>query len=92
MSAATKLQRARDMMFAYEHGHSPSEIAREMGVTKRTVYIRLNAQGVEFERGRPDDIWSLPEDERRTEISRRAARGARAALREITSEAEASNG
>lgn len=81
--AAEKHVRAADMLVAYESGRTPAEIAVQMGVTRRTVYIRLNALGVEFERGRPDDLWSLPDDERRREITLRAARGAREALKQF---------
>ncbi len=78
-----KTSRAEQMLAAYNGGLSPLEIAHRMGVTQRCVYVRLNALGVEFEIGRPDDLWSLPEAERRIEITRRAARGAREALKQF---------
>lgn len=78
-----KSDRADQMLNAYLDGFTVSEIAQYHGVTRRMVYIRLNALGVVFDVGRPDDIWSMPEDQRRIEITKRAARGAREALKDF---------
>lgn len=78
-----KAERAQQMLASYNRGRTPSQIARDFGVTMRCVYIRLNELGVEFERGRPDDLWSLPEDDRRSQITVRASRAAREALKAI---------
>lgn len=80
-----KADRAKQMLAAYKRGASVSEIAESLGVTRRCVHLRLNDLGVGFERGRPDDLWSLPEDERRKQIILRSARGAREALKQTVS-------
>jgi len=79
-----KRKRAERMLDYYLEGWSPLEISRMLGVTQRCVYIRLNDAGIEFEPGWPDDIWSMPDDVKRLAISRRAARGAREALKEFS--------
>jgi hypothetical protein len=78
-----KLDRAQQMLAAFRRGFSPLEISRNFGVTQRCVYVRLNALGVDFEEERPSDLWSMPEEERRRQITLRAARGARSALKQI---------
>lgn len=85
ISRPAKADRAKLMLASFRKGRTPIEIARDFGVTKRCVYIRLNAAGIEFELGRPDDLWSLPEDERRKQIILRSARGAREALKQTVS-------
>lgn len=80
-----KRERAQQMLAAFRAGQSPLDISRSFGVTQRCVYVRLNALGVDFEEERPNDLWSMPEGERRTQIAIRAARGAREALKHIRS-------
>lgn len=82
---SAKADRAEEMLAAFNGGLTPREIAEDMGVTVRCVYVRLTKQGVTFdnEKRRGAVMWSLPEDERRLAIAQRAAHGASEALKEF---------
>lgn len=83
MTRSERDERADQMLEEYNDGFSPAEIAESFGVTKRLVYLRLTALGVKFEGAgaKPDNIWSLPDDQRRAAINSRAAKAARQLLK-----------
>lgn len=83
MPRSARDERADQMLADYEDGFGPTEIAERMGVTRRLVYLRLSALGVTFDNAerKPESLWNLPDDQRRTAINNRAAKAARELLK-----------
>lgn len=63
-------------------GVSPQAIATRLGIKRNRVLavIREKQLAEPVESHRPDNMWSLSEDDRRVEIARQAANGARETL------------
>lgn len=67
-------------------GKTAREMASEIGSGESYVRCRLRKLGLlkgpllMRRRAVVDDVWELPDDKRRDEVARRAARGARATL------------
>lgn len=90
--------RDRQILSMYRAGDRVGQIAATLTVSTHYVLCRLRAKGVDTSaRAMPrydvNPIWEMPEAERREAIARRAARGAREALRNrFLSSAENRNG
>jgi hypothetical protein len=85
MTRVEKADRRQRIIAMRLSGVAPYDIARKFGMTANYVRAVLREADVAAETAAygsdVDSIWSLPEEERRLAFARRAAEGARAALR-----------
>lgn len=85
MTLAQKAKRRDAIVAMFRRGHAPRDIQKRFGMHISYIHAVLRRHGERVAVDEPlgsqvDPLWEMPEDDRRREIIRRAARGAREAL------------
>jgi orotate phosphoribosyltransferase-like protein len=79
-NAVAMRNQVKQMAELLKAGMTATEIAEELDLTLSHVWYRLTQAGYDLA-ANSSNVWSMTDDDRRAEFAKRAARGAREALK-----------
>jgi hypothetical protein len=79
-NAVNYRKRDKQMGEMFKGGMSVTQIANEFDLSLSHVWYRLTQAGYDVG-ANSSNVWSMPDDDRRAEFAKRAAKGAREALK-----------